>query len=144
MDLPPDAIGAIAAFFLVLLVVLDVYASLDDTPGNTPRQIIVHWAGWGRTLMGIPLTGAPIPFCLGVLLGHWFHPGDFPDLVGGMKGLLVLLTVAVALSLVFGILASRGPETGQGRSFEWGSSRWSGRLAAFGIVAGALIWPVSA
>lgn len=140
-SISPRVAGIVAASALTALVVLDIYATGDRTPHNTPRQIVVGWTAWSGRIFGIPLTGAPIPFVLGVLLGHWFHPGNAPRITCGFAGLAVVAGIAVILTVATGVLGTADRSDGD-RTVGWQSARWSGPLAAVGTLAGVLFWPV--
>ena len=70
--LSPDAAATIAACFLVLIIILDVYASGDAIPNNTPRELALKLAKWKSSRRYVPLTGAFAPFAIGTLVGHFF------------------------------------------------------------------------
>lgn len=127
--LTPKAAGAIAAGVLMLFIALDVYASSDEVPGNTPREVTVAWTRWVGRLWFVPLTGAPVPFGLGVLLGHWFHPGATPHFAQGFAGLGVILGMAVALSVLTGLAGMKVD-----RSRAW-------LVLLLGVVSGPMLWP---
>ncbi len=110
-------IGGVLLFLLV--IVLDVWGALDKEPGNTPSEL-VRW---------LSRYTAVVPFALGVLLGHWFHPGDGLDPLFGRASTWVLIAlsgVLLAWRIVFRQKALAG-------AWFW---------AVAGIVAGTLLWPV--
>ena len=47
--LTPEAAAGIAAFFLVLIIILDVYASRDAIPHNPPRTLLLKLRNWKST-----------------------------------------------------------------------------------------------
>ena len=112
INLSPGEAKVVGATALVAVVVTDLLASADSVDGNTPRDWLVwltQWKsealwrssvrkGWSRErvwarrfpLNYLPLCGAAFPYLLGVLLGHFFHPGLEPLLgPGGTTGLVI-------------------------------------------------------
>jgi len=132
--LTPEAAAQIAAFFLVLFIIIDLYASDDKIPGNTPRELLLRLAKWKSSRRYVPLTGAFAPFGVEALVGHFFHPwsgvgpfgSDFPGLLAilGVGGLLAYLTWRFESPIKGG--------------------KWVVRIALLGLVAGAVLWPVGA
>jgi hypothetical protein len=144
----------VGAWALLLIVALDLLASSDDVPFNTPRDWLLWLSQWkslwlwretnrrrareaGRRwapfspVNYLPLTGAGIPFMCAALLGHFFHP-DLDPLIGrgGFVGLGLCLAGGAVLSLVTYFTK---PGTGQRTVF---------LVALVGLIWGAVVWPV--
>lgn len=130
LALTPGQARFVGALALFLIVALDVFASGDDVPGNTPREWLRRLTQSRSPLKWI--TGALVPFSLGCLTGHFFHP--WPDSPLGIAGFLGLGLAAV-LGLAFSAL------TGY-RSSRIRSGALVFVAALLGIVAGVLLWPV--
>jgi hypothetical protein len=154
LSLTPEQARVVGAWALVLVVILDLLASSDDVPFNTPRDWLLWLSQWkslglwckerrraatkgGRRwapfspLHYLPVTGAGVPFMCAVLVGHFFHPGLGPLLgPGGFVGLASCLGAAAVLSAVTYFTK---PGTGQRLLFV---------VALVGVVWGALAWPV--
>ncbi len=132
--LTPEAAAAIAAVFLVLIIILDVYASGDEIPNNTPRELLLKLAKWKSSRLYLPITGAFAPFAIAAMVGHFFHPwppvgplgADFP-------GLGAVLGIGVVLAIVTWIF---DPQID--------GKKWVVPLAVLGLVAGVVLWPVGA
>ena len=130
--LTPAAAAVIAAVALVLLIILDVYASGDEIPNNTPRELILKLAKWkGRR---VPITGAFAPFVVAALVGHFFHPwSDVGPLGDDFPGLGSVVGVAVVLAIMTWVFDARIE-----------GKKWVVGLALLGLVAGVVLWPVGA
>ena len=74
LSLTPRQAEWIGATALVVIVLLDVFASGDDVPGNTPREWLLRLTQWGSPFKWLWITGALVPFGLGCLAGHFFYP----------------------------------------------------------------------
>ncbi len=132
--LTPEAAAAIAAFFLVLIIILDVYASGDEIPNNTPRELLLKLAKWKSSRRYIPITGAFTPFAIGALVGHFFHPWDAVGPLGvDFPGLGAVLGIALVLAIMTWILDPRID-----------GKKWVVPLAVLGLAAGVVLWPVGA
>ena len=154
LSLTPEQARVVGAWALVLVVTLDLLASSDDVPFNTPRDWLLWLSQWkslglwrkerrtaarkgGRRwapfspLHYLPMTGAGVPFMCAALVGHFFHPGLGPlSGTGGFVGLNICLGAAAALSVVTYFTK---PGTGE---------RMLLLVVAAGLVLGALVWPV--
>lgn len=105
---------------IALLVISDVVLANDEVPGNAPSQV-VRWLS--RYTVGVP-------FGLGVLMGHWFHPIDDFDPILGVRSPLVLLVIGLVLGIGGFIISLRGrPQS----AWPW---------AILGSLLGWLLWPV--
>lgn len=105
---------------ILLLVISDIVLANDSTADNAPSQI----------LRAVSRYTVVVPFGLGVLMGHWFHPvDDFEPILGARSPLyLAILGVAFGIAGIF---------------FGWkrrGLPAWPWAVA--GAVLGALLWPV--
>ena len=123
----------VGTWILVGVVAADFLLSFDGLPGNSVREWLrrVTQRGW------LILPGSLAPYILGVLVGHFYHPPgsgislsmNSPFYLGGWWPLGTVLLIGVLLALV---------------------SRFTGYiknqhlpfLAAFGLLVGAVIWPV--
>lgn len=155
LSLTPEQARVVGTWAIVIVVTLDVIASSDDVPFNTPREWLLWLTQWkslglwskakrkaareaGRKwslllpVNYLPMTGAGIPFMCAVLVGHFFHPG-FDPLIGpgGFVGLVVCLAVAIAVSVVTYFTK---PGSGERVVF---------LVAVAGLVCGVLVWPLS-
>jgi hypothetical protein len=104
-----------------VLIIVDIWLAVDRTVGNT----------WSELLREASRHTLFVPWSLGVLMGHWFHPGDdFAPLVGGASIwiLMGLSAVLVALGLVLRFVYKYEPP-----AWPW---------VFGGMVVGALLWPV--
>lgn len=155
LSLTPEQARIVGTWAIVLLVVLDVIASSDQVPFNTPRDWLLWLTQWksarlwskaerktakkdGRKwaplvpMNYLPMTGAGIPFMVAALVGHFFHPGIGPLIgPGGFVGLGLSLAVAIALSVV-----------------TFFTNKAKGERVLFGITVaglffGIVVWPVS-
>jgi len=111
----------IGLIIVVVLIIVDVWLAVDKLPGNT----------WSELLREASRHTLFVPWSLGVLLGHWFHPIDgLAALAGGasiwiLVGLSAVL-VGVGLLLRFVV--------------KWEPPAWPWALG--GMVVGAILWPV--
>ena len=130
--LTPEAAAGIAAFFLVLIIILDVYASEDEIPNNTPRELILKLTKWKGSRL--PFTGAFAPFAVAALVGHFFHPWrDVGPLGDDFPGLGAVLGVAGVLAIMTWFF---DPQI-EGK-------KWVVGIALLGLIAGVVLWPVGA
>lgn len=106
---------------VIILVVADVVLANDATRDNAPSQII----------RAVSRYTAVVPFGLGVLTGHWFHPVVAAAPLLGSRSQLYLVFIGV-------VLGAGGLVLGLRRS---GIPAWPWALA--GAILGALLWPVS-
>jgi hypothetical protein len=70
-----------------------------------------------------------VPWALGILLGHWFHPWDDLDPIFGGASTWILIGISIVV-LGWRILRRN--------TNVWDSWIW----AALGVLAGTLLWPV--
>ncbi len=132
--LSPEAASQIGAVFLVLIVILDVYASDDNIPNNTPRELLLRLTKWKSSRAYLPITGAFAPFVVAAVVGHLFHPwSDVGPLGNDFPGLGVLLGIAGLLAIVTWVL---DPQIS--------GKKWVVGLALLGLVAGVVLWPSGA
>jgi hypothetical protein len=128
LSLSPATARIVAASALVILFVLDVIASGDDTPGNTPRELVLKLSQGRRRAF----CGAAVPFMVGVLIGHFFHPWGEKPFDWGWANLLLVLVLGALLGFLHGwkvpIAGPRG-------------ARRCGWLGLAGVAAGVLVWP---
>jgi len=128
LAISPRLVGFIGASAIVGLVVLDLIAGLDEVEWNTPRELVIKLTQWG----GGRFSGAWVPFGLGALLGHFFHPWSQPPFTSSWLGTGLVL----GLAIVCGFAMPRGssePKRGGAIVFY---------VVVLGIAAGALLWPV--
>ena len=132
--LTPGQAAGWAAFFLVLLIILDLYAKGDKIADNTPRELILKLAKWRTSPGYLPFTGAFAPFAVAVLVGHFFHPWSGAGPLGDeFPGLWAVLIMAFALAFLTGVF---DPQIeGKKRVFV---------IAILGLIAGVVFWPVGA
>jgi hypothetical protein len=153
LSLSPEQARTVGVWALLLLITLDLLASADEVPFNSPRDWVLWLTQWrsrglwkeqnrqtlaraGRRraaflpLNYLPLTGAWVPFMCAVLLGHFFHPGLGPLVgPGGFLGLGISLGMALAISV-----ATYFARLGVGpRVVFW--------LVPAGLVCGVVVWP---
>ena len=118
-----QTVASIIGIVIVLgLVVADIVLANDPDPDNAPSQV-VRW---------ISRYTAVVPFGLGVLAGHWFHPFDVSDPLLGSRSPLYLLLIGVGIGLLglfFGVHKNR-------RITPW---PW----AILGAVLAIFLWPVN-
>lgn len=120
MSLGQGAASVVGMIVIVGLVVADVILANDKTSQNTPSEII-RW---------VSRYTAVVPFGLGVLMGHWFHPDDDFDAIFGANSPRIL-------AIIGGLILVGGAVLG------WRKQRlaaWPWAVA--GTVLGALLWPV--
>lgn len=151
LSLSPGQARTVGVWAFLAVVALDLAASADNIPLNTPRDWIVSltqwrshglWSGadptaelsiWQRLMPFnyLPMTGAAVPFAFGTLAGHFFHP-DIGILVGpgGLRGLLIVSVLAALVSVA----------TYYGRSGRGPNAVFP--LATVGLIAGGALWPV--
>ncbi len=110
----------VGAALFIMLIVLDIWGANDDLPGNTVSE-------WVRSLSRYT---AVVPWALGVLHGHWFHPIDGLDPLFGARSTWVL--IGLSLAVLVGRVVLRNLD-GLWRPWLW---------AALGALAGTLLWPV--
>ncbi len=155
LSLTPEDARVVGTVAIVIFLVLDVLASQDDVPGNTPREWLVRLMLWrslgfwntdnrakARASGGVspllvpfqylPMTGAPVPFLFVALVGHFFHPWSSPPVEVGDWGLVLVLGLGFAIGVA---------------TYVSGAKRRRGELlvvwiAAAGLAAGMFLWPV--
>lgn len=111
--------AAFSLVVLVLVLVLNTWASLDGVVNNT----ISAWVTYGASVM------AGIPFGLGGVLGHWASRGqNLPSVPGGPIPFCIVVGVLLA-----GDLLSKG----QLARYPF----WIWML--LGIGYGAMLWPMN-
>jgi hypothetical protein len=111
------AILVLAIVFTLAIVVFDVPAAIDKTPGNTFSELLR--AGARETTI--------FPWALGVFAGRWFHPVDDFKLLG-IAGPLILMVLTFVVIVLGGILRRAGTEM----------PSWV--AAGLGVLAGVLLW----
>ena len=107
------------ALLFLGLIVLEIWAARDKSPGNTPSELI-RW---------LSRYTAILPWAVGVLNGHWFHPWDDLDGVLGSASIWVLIGLSLVVLAWRVVLRSRTV---------WGAWIW----AVLGTIAGTFLWPV--
>ena len=154
LSLTPEQAQWIGATALVVVVVLDIVASGDDLPENTPREWLLRltqwrsrsfwrrenrrqaWAAgqWRQLLVPfnwLPMSGAIVAYAIACLLGHFFHPWPRPPLsVDGFLGLGVAAAMGVVISVVTFF-----------RPFGIRGERWTPTIALVGLAVGVFLWP---
>lgn len=120
MTLGQGAATVIGVLVIAVLVVADIVLANDRTKDNAPSQI-VRW---------VSRFTAAVPFGLGVLMGHWFHPDDNLEPILGARSPLYLLAIGVVIA-VGGVIMGW-----QRKSI----APWPWAIA--GAILGALLWPV--
>lgn len=101
LSLSPNQARSWAGAAFVALFVLDILASEDDVPGNTPREWLLRMTRWRSPTKWLPLTGAAIPFAFGGLIGHFFHPWiGAPVGVAGSQGMFAFLVIGAGVSVL--------------------------------------------
>lgn len=99
------------------LIVVDVFLATDEVGGNT----------WSE-LMRIAADKTPVvPWLCGLVMGHWFHPGEALDPLIDPPGNALALLLMSAIVLVIGYVVVLPP--------------WLPLVIAAPI--GALVWPVA-
>jgi hypothetical protein len=104
-----------------ILIAIDVWLATDRLPGNT----------WSELLRELSRDTLFVPWSLGVLMGHWFHPvDDLQPLAGGASIWMLIggTVVLVAVGLILRFALKYTPP-----AWPW---------ALGGLVAGAALWPV--
>jgi hypothetical protein len=108
---------------LLIIIGIDYLLSHDDKPGNTFREWLLSTAQrrWG----------AFIPFMLGALLGHFYHPPGAEVLLKleGHTGLYTVLATGLLVSIL-------------GRFLNVRLSKFVLLIASVGVLMGAIVWPV--
>lgn len=120
MSLGQGAATIVGLAVIVGLVAVDIVLANDDEKQNTPSEII-RWVS-RYTLI--------VPFGLGVLMGHWFHPDDDLQPVLGSRSTIYLLVIGV-------LIAVGGVVVGVRRR---GLAAWP--WAVLGGILGVVLWPV--
>lgn len=105
---------------VLILVISDIVLANDSTADNAPSQII----------RAVSRYTAIVPFGLGVLTGHWFHPVIAAAPIFGARSPLYLIFIG-------GVLGLGGLILGFRRS---GIPAWPWALV--GAILGVLLWPV--
>lgn len=119
----------VATCILVGVVAFDFLLSHDGLPQNSVRESLLNIAKRGLYLFNWRLLpGSVLPYALGVLLGHFYHPPTpIKSETYWNLGLVIAIGVLLALSTHF----YRFPKS---RQVFW--------VALFGVVVGAAVWPV--
>lgn len=151
LALSPNQALAVGVWAFLGVVALDLAASTDNVPHNTPRDWIISMTQWRsrrlwpwakhndavsiwQRLMPFnygPFSGAAVPFAFGALVGHFFHPGLEPWRQDHPSGLAIVSGLAATVS-VLGYFGRLGK-----------AANTVFVLAATGLVAGAVLWPVN-
>ena len=105
----------------MVLIGFDIAMAFDGIPGNTLGEFMRKYSGY--TLF--------IPLAVGVLIGHWFHPGDNFEAIAGDKSTTYLIVIVASLTVVGAIF---------GFSKKLDIPRWPWVMV--GMTAGSLLWPV--
>jgi hypothetical protein len=105
---------------LIGLIAWDVYLAADAVPGNT----------WSEVMRSAGSRYPLLPWLLGVLLGHLFHPRDQPEPLFDRETATTLLTV-----LTFGLV-------GLGYASFTLPPWLAGPLTLAGLIAGCWFWPM--
>jgi hypothetical protein len=111
----------IGAALVAAFIGVDIYLAADSVKGNTWSEIIRTWAKYTPV----------IPWFLGVLMGHFFHPIDnFRAVLGQPSSIALLVWLTAVVGIVgLGMMKAGHPIPG-----------WSILVPAF--AAGWLLWPV--
>lgn len=108
---------------LLIIITIDFLLSHDDRPGNTLREwlLSITQRRWG----------AFVPFMLGALLGHFYHPPGTEELLRleGHAGLYTVLVTGLLVSII-------------SRLFNMRLSKFVLFIASVGILMGVVVWPV--
>jgi hypothetical protein len=120
MSLGQGAATIIGLAVIAGLVIVDVVLANDTEGGNTPSEVI-RW---------VSRYTAVVPFGLGVLMGHWFHPGDDFEPILGRRSTIWLIGIGL---VIFGFGLYSGWRRRTSPAWPW---------AVAGAVLGALLWPV--
>lgn len=121
--LAEPTIRAIGTILLLILIALDFILSHDEKPGNTPREWLL--------MVSQRRNGTFVPYALGVLLGHFYHPSDADGLLK-LPG-IVNFGIAAVIGALLLLICRHG---------NFSMSRHALGLAFFGMLVGILIWPV--
>lgn len=106
---------------VAILIAVDVWLALDNVPGNT----------WSEILRDLSKHTLFVPWSLGVLLGHWFHPSNDLCPVLGDASIWVLTGVSAVLTIIGLVFCL---------SKKYRVPAWPWVLG--GTVIGSLLWPV--
>ena len=105
---------------LIGLIAWDLYLEGDATPDNT----------WSEVMRGASGRYPVLPWLLGLLLGHLFHPQDSPEPVVDREAAASVLAVGTFAFIGLGFASVAWPV--------W----WAGALALVGLFAASLLWPM--
>lgn len=101
----------------VVLIVVDIYLARDEIDGNT----------WSELVRLAAIASPVVPWLAGLVMGHWFHPGEERDPIIEAPGNAVVLVVVSFLILALGFFVDLPP--------------WIPFLV--GAPVGAYVWPVA-
>lgn len=106
---------------VAILIVIDIWLAIDNVPGNT----------WSEILRDLSKRTLFVPWSLGVLLGHWFHPSnDLRPVLGGAS-IWVLIGVSTVLTIIGLVFCL---------SRKYHIPAWPWALG--GTITGSILWPV--
>lgn len=114
------AISRLCWGIVFVFIAWDLYLMKDGIPDNT----------WSEVMRSAGGRYPVVPWLLGLLLGHLFHPQDNPEpLVDREAAGTVLVVLTLALVLL-GSASAAWPL--------W----WAGALALAGFIVGQVLWPM--
>lgn len=106
------ALGALIA----VLIAWDIVLATDDTEGNT----------WSELIRIAANATVAVPWLLGLVMGHWFHPGETREPAIDPPGNALVLLIATAIIAIIGLFIDL--------------PLWLPLVTA--AVVGAYLWPV--
>lgn len=119
----------IATCIFVGAVAFDFLLSHDELPQNSVRESLLNLTKRGLYLGSWRLLpGSVLPYTLGVLVGHFYHPPTFIKLETYWN---LGFVIAIGGLLVLATHFYRFPHN---RHVFW--------VALFGVLVGAVVWPV--
>lgn len=101
---------------VAVLIIVDIALAADPEPGNT----------WSELVRSAAAATPVVPWLAGLVMGHWFHPGDELEPVIDPPGNALVLLVLSGVVLVIGTVVNVPP--------------WLPFVVAAPI--GAFVWPV--
>lgn len=101
---------------VAVLIVIDIALATDPEPGNT----------WSELMRSAAEATPVVPWLAGLVMGHWFHPGDELEPVIDPPGNALVLLALSGIVLVIGAVVRVPP--------------WLPFVVAAPI--GAFVWPV--